>query len=206
MSPGGKLLILPRDIKDYGIEPDDLDIARAVRMSMSIPFFFEPVKLKLGGDGKECLIVDGGVLSNFPISLLDDGTADRPWPTFGYLLAEDGNVTGAQVSHEIFGPITLLASIFFTMMEAHDRMYISNEAFIRTIMIPTKGVKTTEFDLSDDRAEELYQSGIKAGREFFQKWDFEAYKAAFRKRASKNRRDALIAAISRDSLESRKLE
>jgi NTE family protein len=32
----GKLLILPRHSKDYGIDPDDQDIACAVRMSMSI--------------------------------------------------------------------------------------------------------------------------------------------------------------------------
>jgi NTE family protein len=79
----GKMLVLPRDIRDYGIAPDDLDIALAVRMSMSIPFFYEPVTLHLGGTGKECFIVDGGVLSNFPIYLFDDGSPDPPWPTFG---------------------------------------------------------------------------------------------------------------------------
>jgi len=35
----GRLLVLPRDIAEYGINPDDLDVATAVRMSMSIPYF-----------------------------------------------------------------------------------------------------------------------------------------------------------------------
>ena len=144
----GKLLILPRHIQDYGIDPDDLDIARAVRMSMSIPFFFEPVTLPLGGSGPDCYIVDGGVLSNFPIELLDDNTPNPPWPTFGYMLAETPDVLGREVTHQVFGPLSLLASLFLTMMEAHDRMYIANGAFARTIMIPTLGVKTTDFDLS----------------------------------------------------------
>jgi NTE family protein len=193
----GKQLILPRDIQDYGINPDDLDIARAVRMSMSIPFFFEPVTLPLGGDGPECYIVDGGVLSNFPVELLDDATTtDPPWPTFGYMLAESPDIAGRQVSNQVVGPFSLLASLFLTMMEAHDRMYISNHAYARTIMIPTLGVKTTEFDLSRQRAEALYQSGLQQGREFFRTWDFEQYKAVFRQVAEKNRREMLLVAAA----------
>jgi NTE family protein len=192
----GKMLVLPRDIQDYGIAPDDLDIARAVRMSMSIPFFYEPVTLPLGGTGKACFIVDGGVLSNFPIYLFDDGSADPPWPTFGYLLAENSDVVGQEVRNEVAGPLSLLASVFLTMLEAHDRMYISNGAFVRTVMIPTMGVKTTEFDLARARAEALYQSGVEAGREFFRTWDFERYKAAFRQAAEQNRRDMILTATA----------
>jgi NTE family protein len=192
----GKMLVLPRDIQDYGIAPDDLDIARAVRMSMSIPFFYEPVMLRLGGTGKECFIVDGGVLSNFPINLFDDGSPDPAWPTFGYLLAENPDVVGQEVCHEISGPLSLLSSLFLTMMEAHDRMYISNGAFVRTIMVPTLGIKTTEFDLSRERGEALYQSGVNAARHFFRTWDFDRYKAAFRQAAEQNRRDTILAATA----------
>ena len=39
-----ELLVLPRDATKLGIEPDALDVALAVRMSMSIPVFFEPVR------------------------------------------------------------------------------------------------------------------------------------------------------------------
>jgi len=192
----GKMLVLPRDITDYGIDPDELDIAWAVRMSMSIPFFYEPVTLKRGGTGEDCYIVDGGVLSNFPIHLFDDGTPDPPWPTFGYMLAEKPDASGREVSHVVSGPLSLLASLFLTMMEAHDRMYISNGAFARTVMIPTMGVKTTEFDLSSQRADSLYQSGVSAAREFFRTWDFEQYKAAFRQVTEKNRREMVLVAAS----------
>jgi NTE family protein len=198
----GTMLVLPGASKDYGIDPDDLDIAHAVRMSMSIPFFFEPVTLPLGGSGPPCYIVDGGVLSNFPIHLFDDGTPDPPWPTFGYMLAETSDILGSDVSHQVAGPFSLLASLFLTMMEAHDRMYISNGAFARTIMIPTLGVKTTDFDLPPSRAEALYQSGLEAGRAFFRTWDFEQYKAVFRQEAGKNRREMLLAAAAKVSQES----
>ena len=79
------------------------------------------------------------------------------------------------------------------MMEAHDRMYIGNGAFARTIPIPTVGVQTTEFDLSRERADKLYQSGQDAAREFFAHWDFERYKQEFRAGVAKNRRESLYA-------------
>ena len=40
-----RLLVLPRDAGVLGLEPDELDVALAVRMSMSIPIFFRPVRV-----------------------------------------------------------------------------------------------------------------------------------------------------------------
>jgi len=76
----GKLLVLPGDIRDYGGRPEDLNVADAVRMSMSIPFFYEPIKLKNRITGDESYIVDGGLLSNYPVWLFDSEGAP-PWPT-----------------------------------------------------------------------------------------------------------------------------
>jgi len=99
----GKMLVLPGDIKHYGMNPDDLDVAFAVRMSMSIPFFYEPVILT-NEAGQSCYVVDGGTLSNYPVWLFDDGTPDPPWPTFGYRLVEPE----VGRPREVNGPISLL--------------------------------------------------------------------------------------------------
>lgn len=172
----GKLLILPGDIADYGMNPDELGVARAVRMSMSIPFFFEPVVLTDTG-GNPCYIVDGGVLSNYPVWLFDDGTSDPPWPTLGYKLVapQEGR------PHTILGPLTLFAALFATMMEAHDARYIEDKHFVRSIPIPTLGVQTTDFELPREKAQALYQSGRDAASKFFATWDFEQYKAKYRR-------------------------
>lgn len=183
----GKMLVLPQDIVDFGRQPDDLEIALAVRMSMSIPYFYEPVKLRLPG-GDVVYVVDGGLLSNFPVQLFDDGSPDPAWPTFGYLLVEGDPSRPVTVRHAIHGPVTLFAALFGTMMEAHDRRYIESSAFARTIAIPTMGVKTTEFDLSPARAETLYQSGRRGAETFFAEWDFAKYKHAFRQQAQRARR------------------
>ena len=58
----GRLLVLPQDIADFGIRPEDLNVATAVRMSMSIPFFFEPIALRNMKTNQVSYIVDGGLL------------------------------------------------------------------------------------------------------------------------------------------------
>jgi NTE family protein len=54
------------------------------------------------------------------------------------------------------------------MMAAHDRLYIEESEFGRTIAIDTLGVGTTEFDLSPQRALALFESGCTAAEEFLE--------------------------------------
>jgi len=156
----GKMLTLPWDIKDYGLDPSDLSVALAVRMSMSIPFFYEPVIFH--GNGADCYIVDGGILSNYPVWLFDNG-GNPARPTIGFKLVEPSE----DRPNPIHGPITLFAAMFNTMMEAHDKRHIKESDFKRTIPIPTLGVRTTDFDLSRDQSNALYESGRKAALKFF---------------------------------------
>ena len=80
----GQLVRLPWDYRRvYGLDPDEQSVADAVRASMSIPFFFRPVTLT-SATGLTSTLMDGGLLSNFPIDSLDrrDGGVPR-WPSFG---------------------------------------------------------------------------------------------------------------------------
>jgi NTE family protein len=198
---GRRLLILPRDGGKLGLDdPDDLEVALAVRMSMSIPIFFEPVRVKNEKTDTNHVIVDGGMLSNFPVWLFDCEPGEEPeWPTFGLLLVEpeprkpighrleqDGRDRGVSAL------IDYVKAMAQTMMEAHDRLYIEQEQFARTIPIPTLGVGTTEFDITRERALALYESGRKATDEFLKTWDFGAYVAAFRRGPEQTRRQAIV--------------
>jgi NTE family protein len=177
-----ELLRLPHDAGKFGVAPDELSVAEAVRMSMGIPIFFKPWRWRSKTDGKEHLIVDGGVLSNFPVWIFDSKGEPR-WPTFGLMLVEPDPKAppGANASPASdAGIVTYLKDLVSTMLEAHDRMYLENDVFVRTIPIPTLGVRTTEFDLSPQRADDLYGSGRAAAEEFLASWDFDAYKASFR--------------------------
>lgn len=167
-----RLLVLPKDAPMLGIgDPDDIDVARAVRMSMSIPIFFEPVRFANPKTGEEHLIVDGGMLSNFPVWLFD---ADEPqWPTVGMKLTQSPETPlGEQLAEPVprggVGQVIgYLRGLVDTMMAAHDRLYVEQNDFDkRTVAIDTRGVGTTEFDLSNDRAMELFRSGRAAAKEF----------------------------------------
>lgn len=171
----GRMLVLPQDIARYGYRPEDLDVARAVRMSASIPFFFEPVILPNRLTGGRSVIVDGGLLSNFPVWLFDT-EGPPPWPTFGFKLVEPG----AGRPRRIRGPVALLAALIATMLEAHDARHIEDADFARTIAIPTLGVGTVDFDLPRERALALFEAGRRAAARFFDTWDFERYVAAYR--------------------------
>jgi len=202
-----EMLVLPRDAEKIGSTPTTLSIAYAVRMSMSIPIFFEPVSHSNDTTGVEHLIVDGGILSNFPVWLFDAEQRPR-FPTFGLLLVEpptrtsvadrlSGAPGAVSRSHSI---IEYLKALGQTLMEAHDRMHVDEAEFARTITIPTLGVRTTDFDLSRERALELYGSGYDAAKAFLKSFDFESYIAAFRSAdAAPTRRANLVAAMRQAS-------
>ena len=193
-----RLLVLPRDADQLGIDPEELSVARAVRMSMSTPIFFEPVSVTNEKTNREHVIVDGGMLSNFPVWLFDCPDAEVPsWPTFGLLLVEPHPQTtiGARLpaperaAHGLGGLFKYVKAMADTMMEAHDRLYVEKANFARTIPIPTLGIGTTEFDITPSRKEELYQSGRDAAAAFLETWDFDGYIEAFRKGKEHHRRE-----------------
>jgi NTE family protein len=196
-----RLLVLPQDARTLGIAPDDLEVALAVRMSAGIPFFFEPVRARHRRTGREHLVVDGGVLSNFPVWLFDtDG--EPPWPTFGLLLVEPDPTTPLserlpRPGRRDGGLVDYARSLIMTMLEAHDRLYVEKANFARTIPIGTLGVRTTDFGLSRRRALDLYGSGRRAAEEFLAGWDFEGYVARFRGGEEHSRRAEVAAEMRR---------
>jgi NTE family protein len=175
----GKLLVLPDDVADYGLDPDRFSVARAIRMSTSIPYFFDPVLLRqplqlrkadsqLKRNGRFSYIVDGGLLSNFPLWLFDQGASDEnAFPVIGFQMV--GRTEAKR--HRINGPITMFQAMFETMLGAHDERYIEEQKWARTIRIPTLGVGTTQFELKPDVIMNLYEAGLAAGLKFFRVWD-----------------------------------
>ncbi len=180
-----RLLVLPRDAAALGVaDPDSLDVALAVRMSMAIPLFFEPVRFENPVTGHTHVIVDGGLLSNFPVWLFD--VPGRPrWPTIGLRLVDDEEsgeavIRPLRIPRRILpGPLGLVPyarALVETLVQAHDRMAVEQAHAVRTIPIPTRGISAVDFRLSEKEARRLYLAGRKAAREFLaERWDFEGY-------------------------------
>lgn len=163
----GRMLTLPDDIVFYDMEPDDLEVAFAVRMSMSLPYYFTPIKLQ------DNYIVDGGLLSNFPIWIFDS-SGEPIHPTFGIILDEDNS----NEKFKIDGIVTYVAAMIKTMLRVNDRKFIKPDDYKeRTILVPSGNIGTAQFDLGVKEKDWLYHSGLKASLEFFVSWTFEDYVA-----------------------------
>ena len=174
----GRMLHLPQDLALYGQNPDELDIALAVRMSASIPFVYRPILCR-DRAGLLYRVVDGGLLSNFPIGIFDV-TGTPAYPTLGFRLIDgpptrEESAPRAQENLLRFGH-----DLLNTMLTAHDRLSLDEHAYVRTIAIPVTGISGTRFDLSRAQIEQLYRNGEAAAEHFFASWNFSAYKAMYR--------------------------
>ena len=183
----GQLVRLPWDYgRVYGLDPDEQFVADAVRASMSIPFYFRPVTLT-SSSGLTSTLVDGGILSNFPIDSLDR-TDRRPprWPSFGVTVLPnlpEGNdkVIPALAPIRLLGPPHLLESVITTVLVGRDQAYLSQPwVSARTIRVDSTNVGFLDFDISDNEIEALYVKGYAAAEKFLAGWDWDAYLERFR--------------------------
>jgi NTE family protein len=179
----GTLARLPWDYSDfYGLPPDAQDVIGAVRASMSIPFFFAPVRTvakpshALMPDGSTVTWpggtvtwVDGGMLMNFPISAFDrvDGAAPR-WPTIGIKLSAEPGVQPADVPVQTTMQEGLRC--LHTMMGEWDQYHVAQATANRTIFVANAGLTATQFDLKPDQQRTLFQNGADAATRFLIRW------------------------------------
>lgn len=171
-----KLLVLPDDLKNYNIDPLEFEIAKAVRMSISIPFYFNPVILKYGKESS--YIVDGGIFSNFPIWLFDvDGIPK--WPTFGLKLLSDNDLK--KTSPNKSNLITYSCDIVDTLFSNSDEGFLKNKDSVRTIKIRTYNIGTVDFTISKEQYLTLFNSGYVSAKKFLSTWNFNSYISRYRK-------------------------
>jgi NTE family protein len=177
-----QLVRLPWDYPIYGHDSDAMDVVGAVRASMSIPFFFEPVKFTANAadvdlpapdgrtiaqhyDGGTVTWVDGGMLRNFPIDAFDRADGDAPrWPTIGIKLnsLQTKFPADAACEHSIAEAIRCLK----TMMNEWDVYSIDATTAGRTIFIDNGGLTATDFNLTPDQQNMLFLHGVRAATQF----------------------------------------
>ena len=181
----GLLRELPWDYPAFGLDAAAATITSAVRASMSIPFFYAPVKIK-DGHGDDCWFVDGGLLSNFPVTVFDrtDGKPPR-WPTFGIKLSARPTANQG-VAHHIHGTLSLGEAMITTMTGFYDRMHIDDPSVQdRTIFIDTMNVRATDFDIGPKTQQKLYENGRRAAEMFLDGtshtpgWNWDDYIAKY---------------------------
>ncbi|KDE99733.1 phospholipase [Mycolicibacterium aromaticivorans JS19b1 = JCM 16368] len=183
----GQLVRLPWDYhRLYGLDPDEQPVADAVRASMSIPFVFRPVTLT-SVTGRESTLVDGGLLSNYPIDSLDRCDGKRPrWPTLGVTLLPDlpennHKVIPALAPLQLFGGPSLLEDVITTILVGRDQAYLNLPwVSARTIRVDATDVGVLDFEIKKPQIDALYTEGYEAATTFLSTWDEHAYLERFR--------------------------
>lgn len=167
----------------------DLPVVWATRMSMSFPLLWPEVVWKpdwgtyLGQPMEGHLIVDGGLLSNFPVELFispEPHVTDLMGPkqhanVVGFLIDESLPVHNAPhapagdsggLSLGALSTVRRIQRLVDTATQAHDKMVI--EAFNHVVCrLPAKGYGTTEFDMTEERREALIAAGRQAAAGYF---------------------------------------
>lgn len=161
-----KLVRLPWDYPGYAVDVDGARIVDAVRASMSIPFFFTPVRFRApafheGTDNYAAghvTWVDGGLLSNFPVEVFDrsDGQPSR-WPTIGVKLSAGSPTPVAP--HDPGNPLSEAMSCVRTALDNGSRYYLPPEKAKRTIFVDALGLAATDFHLSPEDQQRLFDNG-----------------------------------------------
>ncbi|HTE08541.1 MAG TPA: patatin-like phospholipase family protein, partial [Flavitalea sp.] len=167
---------------NYSISP-----AKYVRASMSVPFFFKPFKIdfdagqrltiekewfkymKVQKKLEPCaLLVDGGMLSNFPINVFYNVNIPVPrLPTMGIKLEyEDDSAPKAIKSLMGFG-----GKLVSTMRFFYDRDFIlKHDMYQKTVRsIDTGKIHWLNFNLTDEQKIELFYRGALAATIFLAK-------------------------------------
>ncbi len=170
------------------ITAPDCPLVWAVRMSMSIPLLWPEVEWQAawgtyrGIDMTNHLIVDGGILSNFPLELFVSGD---PQVTalmgqkqcdniLGLLIDEtlpvenapERSIEDTQFDYNKLRTVKRIRRLINTGTQAHDKMVI--EAFEQLVVrLPAQGFGTTEFDMTDERKATLIAAGRKKMGQYF---------------------------------------
>lgn len=188
---------IPKDASLYWSNVDAVAPEDFLRASMSIPFFFTPYVISpanniQGDEGRKaaatawadrvgaepgdlpdgwlperCLLVDGSVMSNFPIDAFHDVC-----PTVGIKLQVDKHQT------MIDSPITLAFGLFDAARHCRDNDFITKNPDFRWLVedIDTGDVSWINFNLPDEQKLQLFKAGVRAAIDWLDRFDWQAYK------------------------------
>ncbi|WP_066193012.1 MULTISPECIES: patatin-like phospholipase family protein [Gracilibacillus] len=163
-----QIAVFPDDLKDhYHIEADYFPIAKAVRSSISIPYFFRPAKMINPLTRQRSYLIDGMILSNFPLWIYDQHDKQRTRPILGMQLTDPNQ---HDQKRSIENAIDLLKATIDTMRKAFDTRYISENIAKDILFFPVKDIKATDFHLTDKQKLELIDFGYRRTQAFLMKW------------------------------------
>jgi NTE family protein len=110
--------------------------------------------------------VDGGMLDNFPVDVFDrtDGAASR-WPTIGIKLsARQTSISGGHGTDNVAAEAIACLE---TVLDNAGRYYISRTRRPARSSSTNAGIKATDFNLTPDQRQKLYENGQQAAQRWW---------------------------------------
>lgn len=189
----GTKVALPDMAHLYWNQPDQASPAEFVRASMSVPVLFYPFTVKglptsetaqvawatdanyRGPIPPAVYFVDGGSMSNFPISLFYDPSGLSDAPVFGIKIGLDRDEYNACDS---FGGFA--GAMLGSMMSFHDNDFVVRHPEIKRFVgtIDAGDYNWLDFQISDEGKLDLFVRGARAAKDFLLGFDWAATKAA----------------------------
>jgi NTE family protein len=181
----------PRLSSLYWSQPEKVNPAYYVRASMSIPYFFSPLRItdvpqgqiaknlwseEVHYDGdvpKEVFMVDGGIMSNFPIDVFHKKNSVPRLPTFGVRLGVDRNT-----ANKISSPLNLFGAMFNSLRHLHDYDFILRNPDYRMLIskIDIGDHDWLNFGIEDKAKVDLFRRGAEAASLFLRDFNWGEYK------------------------------
>lgn len=146
----------------------NMEVAEAVRISMSIPLFFESIKSNGEAASPRTsphIYSDGGLLHIYPINLFDED--DLPFHTLGCLVKSERKPS------PINNIVDFISNVISCATSVQYSMYRSNPTSLaRTIEINTVDVASMDFNIKagDDTYNYLYHQGYTAAETFLENY------------------------------------
>lgn len=166
-----RVVRLPWDFARYGLDPDAQSVAQAVRASMSVPFVYDPVRIGDRDHGQPGLLIDGGLTSGFPVTVLDRQDGARPrWPTFGIRLLPRAPADGKIPE----GGVALARMVVDALLDSSDLLEPLTECDERRTMRIDLS-ETSVFYLGGGQDADMFAHGHRTVTRFLETWDFETY-------------------------------
>lgn len=165
----------------------NMKIKDAVRISMSIPFYFEPIWIDQDGQRVKRpkdlngfdLMVDGGILGNYPIFVFDtilvnDCGQPQRWAnpaTLGVRMDSDAQIaldrsSGGLAPQDLGSFSQYAAASFIFIAESLNRPFCTPGDWARTISVSSLDIGPKIKRMSEDQKSRLFESGRAATAAF----------------------------------------
>lgn len=152
----GRGLVFPDALSDLGYDPAAFSVAKAVLMSASVPFVFEPVRITDRITNEELLMADGALTARFPAQLVPrDGSA------IGFRLRFPNEYHHHRM---INGPVSLATAVISAGVTAREDLPPLCGPLTNVVEIVVDQ-DSLDFDVSPSRALELFDVGYEAASE-----------------------------------------